>query len=107
MWTINDFPAYGMLSGWGSHGKLACPYFMEHGKAFTLRYGGKSSWFNSHRRFLDSDHPFRRNVRAFKQNQTEEEGPPPLLTPEQIWGRVRDLPKVTEAGVSKLPGYGE
>jgi hypothetical protein len=26
MWTINDFPAYGMLSGWSTHGKLACPY---------------------------------------------------------------------------------
>jgi hypothetical protein len=25
MWTINDFPAYEMLSGWGTHGKLACP----------------------------------------------------------------------------------
>ncbi|XP_024636351.1 uncharacterized protein [Medicago truncatula] len=24
MWTINDFPAYGMLSGWGTHGRLAC-----------------------------------------------------------------------------------
>lgn len=26
MWTINDFPAYGMLSGWSTHGLLACPY---------------------------------------------------------------------------------
>jgi len=25
MWTINDFPAYGMLSGWSTHGRLACP----------------------------------------------------------------------------------
>jgi hypothetical protein len=24
MWTINDFPAYGMVSGWSMHGKLAC-----------------------------------------------------------------------------------
>ena len=28
MWTINDFPAYGMVSGWSTHGKLACPYCM-------------------------------------------------------------------------------
>ena len=27
MWTINDFPAYGMLSGWSTHGLLACPCF--------------------------------------------------------------------------------
>ncbi|XP_057990571.1 uncharacterized protein LOC131172953 [Hevea brasiliensis] len=25
LWTINDFPAYGMLSGWSTKGKLACP----------------------------------------------------------------------------------
>ena len=29
MWTINDFPAYGMLSGWSTHGRLACSYCME------------------------------------------------------------------------------
>ncbi|XP_042980250.1 uncharacterized protein LOC122310441 [Carya illinoinensis] len=25
MWTINDFPAYGNLSGWSTKGKMACP----------------------------------------------------------------------------------
>ena len=48
MWTINDFPAYAMLSRWGTKGKLACPYCMENTKAFTLKHGGKSSWFNCH-----------------------------------------------------------
>jgi len=52
MWTINDFPAYGMLSSWGTHGKLACPHCMEHHKSFTLNYGRKTCWFDSHRRFL-------------------------------------------------------
>ena len=36
MWTISDFPAYGRLSGWSTHGKLSCPYCMEYGKAFRL-----------------------------------------------------------------------
>ena len=45
MWTINDFPAYGMLSGWSTHGKLACPYYMENNKAFTLANGGKAFFF--------------------------------------------------------------
>jgi len=35
MWTINDFPAYRMLSGWSTHGKRACPYCMENNKAFS------------------------------------------------------------------------
>jgi hypothetical protein len=26
LWTINDFPAYAMLSGWSTKGKIACPY---------------------------------------------------------------------------------
>ena len=41
MWTISDFPAYGMLSGWSTYGKLSCPYCMEHRKAFRLKHGEK------------------------------------------------------------------
>jgi len=37
MWTINDFLAYGMVSGWSTYGKLACPYCMENNKVFTLK----------------------------------------------------------------------
>ncbi|CAA7039098.1 unnamed protein product [Microthlaspi erraticum] len=29
MWTISDFPAYGMLAGWMTHGRLACLYCMD------------------------------------------------------------------------------
>ena len=45
MWTINDFPAYGMVSGWSTHGKLACPYCMGNNKAFTLTNRGKAFFF--------------------------------------------------------------
>jgi hypothetical protein len=44
MCTINDFPAYGMVSGWSMHEKLACPYYMENNNAFTLTNGGKASF---------------------------------------------------------------
>jgi len=44
MWTINYFLAYGMVSSWSTHGKLACPYCMENNKAFTLTNGGKASF---------------------------------------------------------------
>ena len=40
MWTINAFPACGMLSGWGTQGKLACPHCMEHSKSFYIRKWG-------------------------------------------------------------------
>jgi len=42
MWTINDFPAYEMVFGWITHGKLAYPYCMENNKAFTLTNRGKT-----------------------------------------------------------------
>jgi hypothetical protein len=45
MWTINDFSAYGMVSDWSTHGKLACPYCIENNKAFTLTNGDKAFFF--------------------------------------------------------------
>jgi hypothetical protein len=47
MWTINDFPAYRMVSGWNMHEKLACSYCMENNKAFTLKNDGKTSFFTA------------------------------------------------------------
>jgi len=65
MWTINDFPAYGMLSGWMNFGRLVCPICMERTKAFSLTHSHKVSYFDCHRQFLSLDHPFRRNEKAF------------------------------------------
>ena len=66
MWTISDFPAYGMLAGWSTHGKLACPYCMERTKSFTLVNGRKPCWFDCHRCLLPSNHSFRRNRDQFR-----------------------------------------
>jgi len=46
MWTINDFLAYEIVSGWSTHGKLACLYSVKNNKAFTLMNGGKTSFFS-------------------------------------------------------------
>ncbi|CAM8934354.1 unnamed protein product [Rhodiola kirilowii] len=37
MWTVSDFPAYAMLSGWSTQGKLGCPYCMDYTKTFVLK----------------------------------------------------------------------
>ena len=58
MWTITDFLAYSMLSGWSTAGKLAFPYCMEDSDAFSLTKGGKTSWFDNHRKFLPRHHQF-------------------------------------------------
>jgi hypothetical protein len=109
MWTINDFPAYGMLSGWGTHGKLGCPICMMDTKAFTLHNGGKATWFDCHRRFLPSNHPFRRNKNAFVHGEIETRDPPHYLTSQQVWNKVKDIPKVEVVGgvASKPHGYGQ
>ncbi|XP_060202284.1 uncharacterized protein LOC132630734 isoform X1 [Lycium barbarum] len=106
MWTINDFPAYGMLSGWMTAGKLACPYCMENTKSFTLKYGHKNSWFDCHCQFLPIDHEFRSMENAFRKNIIERNCPPPRLSGEDIWERVQNFPKVTEEAPYKFDGYG-
>jgi hypothetical protein len=65
IWTINDFPTYGMVSGLSMYGKLACPYCMENNKAFTLTNGGKTSFFYCHRRFLPPNHRYKKNIKDF------------------------------------------
>ena len=39
-------------------------------------------------------------------NKIDFEEPPPILSREQIWDRVRNLPKVTKYPPSRIPGYG-
>ncbi|GAU32074.1 hypothetical protein TSUD_53420 [Trifolium subterraneum] len=108
MWTINDFPAYGMLSGWSTHGKLACPHCMKHTKAFYLKEGGKTSWFDCHRRFLPENHQFRRKKNLFKLNTTETDGPPPKITSYEVFDRVSGLQRFLDVGKrTRYVGYGE
>ncbi|GAB2294228.1 hypothetical protein Dimus_038286 [Dionaea muscipula] len=71
IWTISDFPAYGMLSGWGTAGKLSCPYCMEETSAFSLKNERKTSFFDCHRRFLPPTHAFRKDKKSFYTNRIE------------------------------------
>ena len=84
MWTINDFPAYEMLSGWSTHGKLTCLYCMENNKAFTITNGGKTSFFDFHRRFLPHNHRYRKNRKDFFVGRVEKDVAPPCLSGEEL-----------------------
>ncbi|XP_058729647.1 uncharacterized protein LOC131601773 isoform X2 [Vicia villosa] len=108
MWTINDFPAYGMLSGWSTAGKLACPYCMNQSKskAFYLEHSKKCSWFDCHRQFLPMNHVFRRNKDAFYKDRKEKSKPPQLLSGEDVWEEVSFLPKITEVDPCVCDGFG-
>ncbi|XP_028954422.1 uncharacterized protein [Malus domestica] len=64
LWTISDFPAYGMLSGWSTHGYKACPHCMHDKESIYLPASRKICYLG-HRRFLPADHRFRRQTTSF------------------------------------------
>ncbi|KAL4301596.1 hypothetical protein AHAS_Ahas17G0316700 [Arachis hypogaea] len=78
MWTISDFSAYAMLSGWSTKGKLACPC-CNHGTCSNyLKYSRKTCYIGHHA-FLPEDHPWRANKRPFN-GKVEYRQAPPLLS---------------------------
>ncbi|XP_039118907.1 uncharacterized protein LOC120255075 [Dioscorea cayenensis subsp. rotundata] len=91
MWTISDFPAYSILSGWSTAGRTACSYCKEDLDAFTLTKGGKQSWFDNHRKFLHPNHPFRRNKTAFLKNRIIRKQAPAILSGDEILQEIESL----------------
>jgi Transposase family tnp2 len=63
-YTINDFPAYGNLSGHRTKGAKACPICGEETHTIRLKNCGKSIYLG-YRRFLNQNHPYRRKKKAF------------------------------------------
>jgi len=90
MWNINDFPAYGMISGWSTHGELACSYRMENNKAFTLTNGGKASFFDCHRHFLPPNHRYRKNKNDFFVGRIEKDVALLRLSGEELFDVVSE-----------------
>jgi hypothetical protein len=109
MWPINDFPTYGMLSGWSTHGKLACPYCMENNKAFTLANEGKTSFFYCHRRFLPLNHKYRKNRKDFFVSRVEKDVASPRHFGEELNDVVSEYSDIVfglQLGKQKFPGFG-
>ena len=106
LWTISNFPAYSMLSGWSTAGRLACPYCMDETEAFSLPNGKKQSWFDNHRKFLPAGHPFRRNKYAFRRNRMVMTPAPELRSGVDILREIDELGlvKVTELGSDEING---
>ncbi|XP_068331574.1 uncharacterized protein [Pyrus communis] len=64
LWTISDFPAYGMLSGWSTHGYKACPHCM-HDKESIYLPASRKICYMGHQHFLEDNHRFRRQAITF------------------------------------------
>jgi hypothetical protein len=93
LWTINDFPAYAMLSGWSTKGKFACPYCHRHTDYLWLKYGSKHCYMG-HRRFLPTKHKWRRNKVSFDNKVEIREAPVPLRG-EQVKQDYESFQQVT------------
>ncbi|XP_073120763.1 uncharacterized protein [Henckelia pumila] len=77
LWTINDFPAYGNMSGCVVKGYQACPICGEETYSTRLKHSRKMS-YTGHRRFLPRNHPNRRQKKAFNGKQEFNPAPKPL-----------------------------
>nr|GEX41203.1 hypothetical protein [Tanacetum cinerariifolium] len=64
LWTINDFPAYSMLSGWTGKGYNACPTCMNETSSRYLHHSKKICYMG-HQRFLPPSHQWRRDKTNF------------------------------------------
>jgi hypothetical protein len=104
LWSIHDFPAYGIFSGWSCHGTLTCPICGKDTDCFRLEYGGKISYFDCHRCFLANDHPFRLEANAFKKDTIVTKGPPKRLNGSEILTMLNALEE-NEDGDGYI-GYG-
>ena len=65
MWTLHDFPAYGLISGLTTKGFKGCPVCGPHTISRRSRILRKNVYCNCHRRFLQEDHYFRGAAAAF------------------------------------------
>nr|KAJ0201043.1 hypothetical protein LSAT_V11C600317920 [Lactuca sativa] len=105
MWTVSDFPAYAMLSGWSTHGKLACPYCLDQSESLWLQKGNKHCWFDCHRKYLRKGHTFKKDKINFKKNKTSKsEVDIPYPTRDEIWQTVKHFNIVYE-GTPYGPNY--
>jgi hypothetical protein len=66
LWSVHDFKAYNIFSGWSCNGLLTCPICMKETSYFRLKFVGKNGYVDCHRCFLPLDHKFRLDSDTFK-----------------------------------------
>ncbi|XP_076910613.1 uncharacterized protein LOC143568317 [Bidens hawaiensis] len=87
LWTINDFPTYGYLSGWSTSGYKACPICNEDASSIHIR---DKIAYVGHRRFLPQDHTWRK-ARDFNGHRETRLAPKPV-NGDDCLHQLEDLP---------------
>ncbi|KAL3654668.1 hypothetical protein CASFOL_001403 [Castilleja foliolosa] len=93
LWTINDFSAYGDLSGWSTKGYMACPACNKGTYSVKLR---NKICYMGHRRSLPKDHPWKKDRKHFNGKREDAEAPI-SLTGEDVLSQLEKLP-------TRIPG---
>ncbi|KAL4013603.1 hypothetical protein IC575_025775 [Cucumis melo] len=88
LWTINDFPAYGNLSGSCVKGYTACPICEDNTNSIRLRHGKKIEYLG-HQRFLARDHSYRRQKKSFNGKKELGTIPKPIFG-EDVFLKLKD-----------------
>ncbi|XP_059635684.1 uncharacterized protein LOC132277860 [Cornus florida] len=91
IWTITDFPAYAMASGWMTKGYLACPNCNKETCSCYLKHGRKLCYLGSHM-FLSLNHVFRKRYKQFN-GEKQDKGPPKQLTGDDILEQLNRIPE--------------
>jgi hypothetical protein len=104
LWSVHDFKAYNIFSGWSCNGLLTCPICMKQTSCFRLQFEGKISYFDCHRCFLPLDHEFRLDSDTFKKGNIILEGLPRRLSGAKI-GEMLDNLVLNKEGNGFI-GYG-
>ncbi|XP_025792017.1 uncharacterized protein LOC112873220 [Panicum hallii] len=104
LYSLHDFQAYGVFSGWDVQSKCPYPVCKEDLPFEWLRKGGKYSSFDKHRQFLPLDHPFRLDRKNFTKGVTVTELAPPIMTSAEVRRYVDGLVVKPQGG---FEGYGQ
>ena len=84
MWTLHDFPAYGLISGLTTKGFKGCPVCGPHTISRRSKILRKNVYCSCHRRFLQEDHYFRGAAAAFDGEACHETVTEPLTGNQTI-----------------------
>nr|GEZ63399.1 hypothetical protein [Tanacetum cinerariifolium] len=87
--TINDFPAYGNLSGYGTKGEKACPV-CENGTHSRWLTNCRKTIYMGHQRVLHRHHPYRKKENICD-GTSEDRSMPKLMDGYATLSQVADL----------------
>ncbi|CAL2227869.1 unnamed protein product [Prunus armeniaca] len=87
MWTVTDFPAYAMVSGWSTKGYMACPVCKED---VTSGWHAGKVCYLGHWRWLPWDHEWREKDKEFDGN-TERRPRPREWSGDEILDQLNRL----------------